>query len=302
MMFTPNVANKMVRQISVSVRATILLSFLVTMGCQDKPAAAPTVANPPTNPTVPSATLDTPDATAQPAATTIAAPRGQLLYQPNFFWSDGEETAQGTGFFVKAPSGKLVAVTSAHFIDADGPALLKAEWQTIDGNELAATLTKSWGPPGKLGRSQFDQRRDYLLFPAEPDIEVPHVFEFDPRPRVEDEELIWFVDKDGSKSAADQRVVSGSVTLESPLALIIELDEPIKLQSQSGSPFISQKTGKVIGILSSATQDGDRVKLIAAPVKKMVEQLQDESLFPELRTVIGKTQPAEENSTPDRLE
>lgn len=231
---------------------------------------------------------------AATAAPMMPAPRGQLLYQPNFYWSDGEETAQGTGFFVKAPSGKLAAVTSAHFIDPDGPALVKAQWQTIDGEKLVATLSKSWGPPGKLGRSKFDQRRDYLLFPVTEEIQVPTVLELDPRPRVQDGELVWFVDKDGSTSAADQRVVSGSVTLESPLALVIELDEEIKLQSQSGSPFISQETGKVIGILSSAGQDGDRLKLIAAPVKKMVEQLQDESAFPELRTVIGKESPAKQ--------
>jgi hypothetical protein len=286
---------------SLPFLAFCLPGLLLVTGCQEKPPFANTAAAEKQSPAVvDSPGPEIPEPASEPAAA-ITAPRGQLLYQPHFFWSDGEETAQGTGFFVKAPSGKLVAVTSAHFIDADGPALLKAEWQTIDGNELAATLTKSWGPPGKLGRSQYDQRRDYLLFPAEPEIEVPHIFDFDPRPRVEEDELIWFVDKDGSMSADDQRVVSGSVTFVNPLALIIELDEPIKLQSQSGSPFISQKTGKVIGILSSATQDGDRVQLIAAPVKKMVEQLQDESLFPELRTVIGKAQPAEEKSTPDGL-
>jgi len=278
------------------VIAFCLLGLLLVNGCQEKPQAA----NRAVAEQQPLASGDSPSPDpeqvspepAQAPVPMIAAPSGQLLYQPHFIWSDGEETAQGTGFFVKAPSGKLAAVTSAHFIDPDGPALLKAEWATIDGEKLVATVTKSWGPPGKLGRSQYDQRRDYLLFPVAAEIQVPTVFEFDPRPRVADGELVWFADKDGSKSAADQRVVTGSVTLESPLALIIELDEPIKLQSQSGSPFISQETGKVIGILSGAVEDGDRVKLIAAPVKKMVEQLQNETAFPELRMVIGKAKPA----------
>lgn len=276
----------------------LVTGLFMQPGCHEKPAAQPPASPPSASTESASGTEQTgdPQPTEGPNAT-IAAPRGQLLYQPNFFWSDGDESAQGTGFFVKAPSGKLAAVTSAHFIDPDGPALVKAQWQTIDGEKLVATLTKSWGPPGKLGRSRLDQRRDYLLFPADPDIALPHVFEFDQRARVEDGELIWFVDKESSKSAADQRVITGRVTSATAMFLNIQLDEPIELQSQSGSPFISQSTGRVIGILSGAIGEGDALELIAAPVNKMVAQLQDESAFPELRTVIGKAEPSGEKKT-----
>lgn len=272
-------------------RAVAILGLVlsIALGCQEKPPVATpqqTAQQAPPEPANNAPAITPEERDEKPPA--IAAPRGQILYQPVFNWAGGEQTAQGTGFFVKAPNGKFAAVTSAHFVEPDGPALLNATWQTIDGEQIAAKLTKSWGPPGKLGGSKYDQRSDYLLFPAQPLFDLPQVLEFDSRPQVEDDEPIWFVDKDGSKSAAEQRVIAGQVRLVTPLALMIVLDEPIELQSQSGSPFISQKTGKVIGLLSLGGEKDGEVQLIAAPVNRIVKQLQDDTSFPELRTVIGK--------------
>ncbi len=284
-------------QSKIRIALSCVLGFGSVTGCQEKTPPAPTNQARNSAPIAPEKPATAAQPTEEPAAK-IAAPRGQLLYQPIFHWSDGDESAQGTGFFAKAPNGKIAAVTSAHFIDPERPALLSAEWQTIDGEKIVAKLSTSWGPPGKLGGSELDQRSDYLLFPVEPEVMVPQVLEFDPRPRCEDGELVWFVDKDGSESAADQRVLTGRVKLESPLAIILTLDDPIKLQSQSGSPFISQKTGKVIGLLCSGGHDGDELLLIAAPVGRMLKQLQDDSSFPELRTVIGKETPPADPKTP----
>jgi hypothetical protein len=276
---------------SIPRAATILgLVLCIACGCREKTPAPPASQQPNPAPAnqANNAPAVTPNERDEQPPVTIPAPRGQILYQPVFHWANNEETAQGTGFFVKAPHGKLAAVTSAHFIDPDGPTLLSATWQTIDGEQIAAKLTKSWGPPGKLGGSRYDQRSDYLLFLAEPLFELPQVLEFDPRPRVDDDELVWFVDKDGSQSAKEQRVIGGQVRLVSPLALMIVLDDTLALQSQSGSPFISQKTGKVIGLLSLGGEKDGELQLIAAPVSRIVKHLQDDTSFPELRTVIGK--------------
>src|SRR6516164_10413107 len=100
----------------VSGMGTILLAVLA--GCEEsKPQSKSTSAS--QAPPAPSQEIAAPKPTA--SASGMKPPGKEILFQPMLVWEGSEPTYQGTGFFVKAPNGKIAAVTSAHFIERDGP-------------------------------------------------------------------------------------------------------------------------------------------------------------------------------------
>jgi iron-sulfur cluster assembly accessory protein len=239
---------------------------------------------------------------AQPPARTAPAapagpPQGTVVFQPMFVWADGTTTLQGTGFFAAAPAGRVAAVTSAHFINKDGPRLLEARWINVRSGDTAATFSTSWGTPGDGGRTepQPDLRADYLLLPA---AKAPHraaVLEFDPRPKPALGERIHFPNKDESADPG-HKWVEGAVTEADEKSVSVLLDQKIHLQSQSGSPVISQATGRVIGILSLARQERDRTVLTLAPAGGVAAALAGQPANLPLRDVIGRQATAQRAS------
>src|SRR6476659_1378790 len=96
-------------------------------------------------------------------------PDRPVVLQPVLLWQGANATAQGTGFFVKAPGGKTAAVSSAHFIDFDGPPLMSAKWIDVRTSEPVASFTRSWGQPGDGGTNANppDLRTDYWIMPVD---------------------------------------------------------------------------------------------------------------------------------------
>jgi iron-sulfur cluster assembly accessory protein len=249
----------------------VLLAIAHAPGCRDE-KKAPTP--------VPARTA--PSAPAGP-------PQGTVVFQPMFVWADGTTTLQGTGFFAAAPGGRVAAVTSAHLINKDGPRLLEARWINVRSGDTAATFSSSWGTPGDGGRTepQPDLRLDYLLFPATKAPDRAAVLEFDPRPKPTVGERIHFPNKDESADPG-HKWVEGAVSEADEKFVTVLLDQKIHLQSQSGSPVISQATGKVIGTLSRARQDRERTVLTLAPAGGMVTALASQPTNLPLRDVIGR--------------
>ena len=108
------------------------------------------------------------------------------------------------------------------------------------------------------------------------------VLELDPRTTIEAGERIWFHDKDGM-AAEDYEIVEGYVQRATPMEYEVVLDREIHLQSQSGSPVISQSTGKVIGTLSAGNRFGGRL-LFLAPSCAILKALTRDDDFPRCAT------------------
>jgi hypothetical protein len=72
---------------------------------------------------------------------------------------------------------------------------------------------------------------------------------------------------DGLNSA---RIFSGTVQSASPQAVWVVMDDPIDPGGLSGSPFVSQHTGDVVGMVIATTQRGDRILLGAHPIGSLV--------------------------------
>jgi hypothetical protein len=219
----------------------------------------------------------------------LSPPNNQILFQPLFIWRGDIPSQQGTGFFTKTPDGRVAAVTSAHLIDPQGPTLLEARWLDSRTRVPVAILKQSWGPPGRGGTDDpnYDLRSDYLLLPVEVMISPERILELDSRPLPDLRERVWFPNKDRNASPG-YRIVNGTVAAVEVKYLTVILDQPIALSSQSGSPIISQVTGKVIGTLSRAGQERGRTILLLTPAAAILKALADHQSFLPLRQIIGR--------------
>lgn len=237
---------------------------------------------------VPKISAENKGAPAQEVLPQVPPPTGPLLYQPMLVWGDGEASHQGTGFLAATPEGDTVGVTSAHFVNFAGPPLKQVAWLEIPGDEPAVTFTRSLGPPGKAGSMRpLDLRSDYMIF-------VPDELLADDRPALELDngsqktERVWLPNKSWDDEAGYELIEGDLVTALSEY-LVIRLDKRIQLQSQSGSPIISQQTGKVIGTLASANVDnegyGDTIYL--APATAILQAMKQAKEKPLLSDVVG---------------
>src|SRR3990172_8408362 len=236
------------------------------------------------------ATFDDREATSTNIVSTLKKP---ILFQPMFIWATSETTYQGTGFFVRAPSNKIVAVTSGHFLNTDGSPLTEARWLEIRSERPMATFTSSWGPPGSEGTIQpiVDLRRDYLLMPAPGDVPADVVLELDRRETPDLGERIWFPNKT-PRAELGYEAVEGMVVEADLKYSIVVLDGLIELVLQTGSPIISQKSGRVIGTLSRGGEPHEgKTVLFLAPASGILKALIEANEFPRLQDVIGKHKP-----------
>lgn len=216
-----------------------------------------------------------------------------IVCQPHLIKADESETHQGTGFFVRAPNGKLAAVSASHFLDFDGSPVVEAEWLSCPKMEVLAKFRTSWGLPGRKTPG-LDHTTDFWIMPvAEEDAAkvsaAYEILEFDPRGLPEVGEPVWLPNK-SDVAALGHTVFEGQVRSVFDTDIAVILDGDIGLQSQSGSPIISRRTHKVVGTLygGNASADG-KTALTVAPITKMQAVLNDTKQFPELRTVIGRT-------------
>ena len=152
-----------------------------------------------------------------------------------------------------------------------------------------ATFKLSWGPPGNGGTDTptLDLRRDYLLMPVQDRLPDEQVLELDPRAKPEVQERIWFPNKDKA-APSGYRVVTGTVVEADVKYITVILDQPITLVSQSGSPIISQATGRVIGTLSRGGRERGKTELFLTPATALLEALAKYRDFPKLRDVVGR--------------
>ncbi len=126
------------------------------------------------------------------------------------------------------------------------------------------------------------------------------VLELDPRTAIDPNERVYFHDKCafGQKNYA---ILEGLLIRTAPEQYEVMLYQDIRPESQSGSPVISQATGKVIGIVAEAGASGGDVTsmllgvggrspriLVLTPSSAILKALEECRDFPLLRDVIGK--------------
>lgn len=233
----------------------------------------------------------------QPAAPETKKPnRSQfeqraILYQPALHWADGTKTHQGTGFFSKTSTNQIVAITCAHLIDVTGPELVKAEWLDLATDKSVATMTRCWGNPGSEGTDEpLDIRFDYLIMPTTEPVDPGLLLELDNRAKPNFGERVWFPNKGAATKTGFEMIEGTIVEVEAGYVMVL-LDKKVKTESQSGTPIISQDTGKVVGLFAKSGEADGKTAVGLTPIPELLKAFNKDQATPFLKEVTGKKRP-----------
>jgi hypothetical protein len=221
---------------------------------------------------------------ATPPRPTIDAPRGELPTLPAGLteytrYANAGYNGVGCGFILRLSTGERVGVTTAHSLSLSAAAPLQRVALGLAGRSgFVAEFDRLQGEPG-VPRSGEDMTVDYVLLhvAAETPIDPALVLQPDPRGRPQPGERVTLYSGLGGGY-----IFSGTVQSASPQAVWVVMDGPLDPSGMSGSPFLSQHTGQVIGMAIAATQRGGRVLLGAHPIGSLVRLTEAATEFPKI--------------------
>jgi hypothetical protein len=223
-----------------------------------------------------------PDPTPPPP--TILAPRGELPTSPVGLqgWARyrGQTDSQVVhGFLIRLSDGETVGVTPAHgfsFGDPDHP-LEQIALGVPGQTDFVVEFDTLRGRPGQP-RTGGDMTVDYVLLQTDQPIDPSFVLTPDPRGAPQPGERVsLFSCSDGS-----QRILEGTVQSVSDTAVWVLMDKLFNPNGMSGSPFVSQHTGQVVGMAIAASPRRNRLLLGVHPIGSIVQLAESATEFPKI--------------------
>jgi hypothetical protein len=217
-------------------------------------------------PSLPPAVLAVPTLTA-PHGALPAASVGLVEWTR---YGAGNYRPVGRGFLFRLPEGQIVGVTTAHSLSFNSqPPLRNIALAQGERSQPVVEFDVLRGEPG-MARTGEDMTIDYVLLevPSDHQIDPTLVLEPDPRSLPQAGERVALYSLIGDQP----RVFQGAVLSAEPNAVWVMMDEAFDPSGLSGSPFLSQHTGKVIGMAIATTKRGGRVLLGLHPISSLVEK------------------------------
>jgi hypothetical protein len=180
-------------------------------------------------------------------------------FRPGFVFG-GKSASAGTAFVVKAPSGKLLALTAAHVLDKpEWAALQSASLSTMSGTRVVDLP----GRPAYVGRSfdelppveggsfpLFDTSEDFVVWVLPGGAAVTPLELADHEPRVN--EWVWVV---GQESGKPLQFLRAKVTRVKGGTFVMKQHDRFDPKGFSGGPVVTAG-GKVIGNMLAADPAG----------------------------------------------
>jgi hypothetical protein len=210
-----------------------------------------------------------------PPPTTSPNVTAAQVFRPVFQLPRGPGRA-GTGYFLTAPSGKVVAVTAMHVLDKpEWPGVSATSFESMDGG---LTLPVG-GKPDFLGRSfdeltpiengsfpVFNTSEDFAVWALPPGQKAPPVLELaGAEPKVN--EWVWVAGAEGSKSFA---LYLAKVTKVKGGTVMMKQHAKFAPRGFSGGPVFSAD-GKVIGnLLAADPGSGQMAGATAGTIRKRI--------------------------------
>ena len=220
-----------------------------------------------------------------PAAPVITAPRGPLPKSPGGLvewtqYDSGVFHPVGRGFLFRLTGGPAVGITTAHSLSFEvQPPLRNIVLALGEQTDPVVQFDTLRGQPGEA-RTGEDMTVDYVLLnvPNEAVIDPSLILDPDPRglPQAGERVVLYSTLNDQA------RRFDGAVLSVDPTAVWVVMDEVFDPSGLSGSPFISQYTGKVIGMAIATTRRGGKVLLGLHPIGSLVEKALNAQTFPKI--------------------
>ena len=216
-----------------------------------------------------------------PLPPAILAPRGEMPGGPVGLqeWAQyrGESYYMtGSGFFFRLTGGEIVGVMAAHSVPSEWPfsrangvafspdrPLERIGLRVADQADFVAECDTLWGLPGQA-RTGSDMTVDYVLMQPDGPVEPAFALTPDSRGAPQPGERVSLF------SGVDGRILEGTVQSVDDVAVWVLMDETFNPSSMSGSPFVSQHTGQVVGMLIAVTPRRTRLLMGVHPIGSLV--------------------------------
>jgi hypothetical protein len=215
-----------------------------------------------------------PDPTPPPP--TITAPRGELPVGNLAF----EEWAKyglnnyrpvGSGFLLRVAGGEVIGVTTAHSVgDIGDPAnLLEQVAFQIPGRDgYVAEFDVLYADPG-WPRTGSDLTVDYLLLKPSGTVDPGLALEPDPRGAPQPGERVSMISGLGDGTGG-RRLIGGTVQGIDTAAVWVLMDDMEFPGGMSGSPLVSEYTGRAIGMAIAEMPRGSRYLIGVHPIASIL--------------------------------
>jgi hypothetical protein len=145
--------------------------------------------------------------------------------------------------------------------------------------QLAIEFDTLQGEPGEA-RTGEDMSVDYVLLHVPTAVALDPALILDPDPRglpQTGERVVLY-----SMLNDQARRFDGVVLSVDPTAVWVLMDQDFEPSGLSGSPFVSQHTGQVIGMAIATTRRGGKVLLGLHPIGSLVEKAQKAQTLPKI--------------------
>jgi hypothetical protein len=190
----------------------------------------------------------------------------------------------GSGFFFWSHSGDVVGATSAHSLELGNVdhVLDRVAFRIVGDDSHAVECTELYGDPGRPRFFGLDLTRDYVLLRLSGDVNTSLVIDPDPRGAPQPgERVVLYSSLD--EAFTEGSLLEGAVLVVDEIGVWIIMDDVFEPGMLSGSPVLSQHTGKVIGMALTATLRGGDLILGVHPIGSLVTKADQASDFPSLR-------------------
>lgn len=229
-----------------------------------------------------------------PPPPTILAPRGEMPLGPvgleEWVQYRGEAYVLScSGFLIALDNGEVVGVTTAHCVSIgdSNRSLEKIALAVAGQSSFVAEFDTLRGSPGQI--STEDLSLDYMLLQVDQPIDPGLVLEPDPRGAPQPGERVSLFSGLGGDHGG-RRVLDGTVQWASETtAWVLMDDETFHPGMMSGSPFVSQHTGQVVGMAIASAPREYRlfprrylVELGMHPIGSIVQLAESADEFPKI--------------------
>jgi hypothetical protein len=215
-----------------------------------------------------------PDPTPPPP--TILAPRGEMPTGPAglqewTLYRDEAYSLGGSGFLILLSDGQIVGVTTAHSVSIGDPErpLEQIGLRVAGQTDFVAECSVLRGQPGRH-LTPADLTIDYVLLQIDQPIDPGLVLTPDPRGAPQPGERVSLFSGLGDGHGG-RRILSGTVQSVGDTAVWVLMDAWFQPGLMSGSPFVSQHTGPVVGMAAAVTPRRNWLLLGVHPIGSIVQ-------------------------------
>lgn len=215
-----------------------------------------------------------PDPTPPPPTITASQgelPVGNLAFEEWAKYGLNNYRPVGSGFLLRVARGELIGVTTAHSVgDIGDPAnLLEQIAFQIPGRDgYVAEFDSLYADPG-LPRTGDDLTVDYLLLKPSATVDPGLALEPDPRGSPQPGERVSLISGLGD-GAGGRRLIGGTVQWVDAVAVWVLMDDMEFPGGMSGSPLVSDYTGRAIGMAIAEMPRGSRFLIGVHPIASIL--------------------------------